>query len=270
MPAESLSKLPARETARFSLDTAKTLNLVRHLTRFYEAKKQAGLPRGEKTLVVGSKDEVVRTPADRLGLLQELAQSPGEFWKVLEGAHPELVRKLAYAKLHEERAAALADFKAHLEVDEPENWWQSFFQRNTWSFGYGLDYRFLKLIQARPNYGGTSLTGRGGHLGDFLGVSEATRKFTVLIEIKRPESSLLRASEYRNGAYVPAEDVSGGVAQVQAACHEWENSAKDENNRERLKEVLTIYPKGILVVGHLKQLTDFARVNLSSCSAGIW
>jgi len=135
------------------------------------------------------------------------------------------------------------------------------FYQNTWIFGYGLSYRFLRLIQSKPNLGGAIISGRGAKLGDYMGRSEGEEKFSVLVEIKRPQSQLVRPREYRSGAYPPGEDVIGGAAQLQTACREWEENSRSESNRDALKGVLTIHPKGILVVGHLKQLKgDPARV----------
>jgi len=129
LPADSLSKLKAGGTARFTLDTARALKLLRHLSQLYEAKRQAGIPHGKKTLVVGSEDEIVRAPIERISLLRELAKSPGDLWQALEDTHPGILRQLTYSKLHEERATALAQFKAFLNNDESEDWWQNFFIR---------------------------------------------------------------------------------------------------------------------------------------------
>src|ERR1700679_3398867 len=50
-------------------------------------------------------------------------------------------------------------------------YWQTFFEDNTWIFGYGLRYQFLTTVVAQPSYGGTTVTGRGGQRGDFLTAS---------------------------------------------------------------------------------------------------
>jgi hypothetical protein len=256
LPSDSLSKLKAGGIARFTLDSARTLNLFRHLSQLYEAKRQTGIPLGKKTLVVGNEDEIVQAAKSRIATLRELAESPDELWHSLENARPGILLKLSYAKLHEERAAALAEFKAHLDHDEIAEWWQQFFQKNTWIFGYGLSYQFLNLAQSKPHLGGTTISGRGGKLGDFMGLSQAQVKFTVLVEIKRPQSPLVRSKKYRNGVYPPADDVAGGATQLQAACRQWQENSLSAGNRDALKEASTIQPKGILVVGNLKQLRD--------------
>jgi len=192
LPSDSLSKLKAGGVARFTLDSARTLNLFRHLSQLYEAKRQTGIGHGKRTLVVGNEDEIVQAAKTRIAVLRELAESPDELWRDLENARPGILLKLTYTKLQEERAAALAEFKAHLDREEQEEWWQRFFQKNTWIFGYGLSYRFVSLVQSKPHLGGTTVSGRGSKLGDFLALSEAQVKFTVLVEIKRPQSPLVR------------------------------------------------------------------------------
>ena len=112
-------------------------------------------------------------------LLRKLAESPDELFQLLKEVSPRLLHKLTYAKLHEERATALSEFKAQLDRDKPEEWWQQFFQKHTWIFGYGLNYKFIRIIQAKPTYGVPDVSGRGAKLGDFLGQSEADAKFTV-------------------------------------------------------------------------------------------
>ena len=131
LPVESLSKLKSGGVARFTLDSARTRKLFHHLSHLYEAKRQKGILPGKSTVVVGSPEEMVLAPASRVVLLRKLAESPDDLWKALEEASPELLRQLVYSKLHEERATALAMFKAHLERDDPEDWWQNFFQHNT-------------------------------------------------------------------------------------------------------------------------------------------
>lgn len=49
-----------------------------------------------------------------------------------------------------------------------ERWWQEFFERNKWIFGYGLNYQILKPEQPQPHYGGTRMEGKGGQKGDYL------------------------------------------------------------------------------------------------------
>jgi hypothetical protein len=66
--------------------------------------------------------------------------------------------------------------------------------------------------------------------------TEAQARFTVLVEIKKPGSSLL-GKEYRNKVYKLGADLTGGVAGLQSNRRTWvvEGSRQDEN-REALKK----------------------------------
>ncbi len=164
----------------------------------------------------------------------------------------------ALARRYEEWSEALGTFETHVvdeDWDEPQ--WQAFFEANPWIFGHGLDYRFLVTEQAQPNYGGTTLTGRGGEKGDFLLASEANARFAVLVEIKRPDTQLLAKKQYRNGAWLIGEELAGWSAQLQANCDRWakEGSRLDANRDwAEDRDVTTVQPKGILLIGNLAQL----------------
>ncbi len=80
--------------------------------------------------------------------------------------------------------------------------------------------------------GGMAVTGKGAQKGDFLQRTEAEIKFTVLVEIKKPDTPLLGKEEYRNGAHELGKDLTGGVSQVQANCQKWEKEGSEsEENR---------------------------------------
>lgn len=50
--------------------------------------------------------------------------------------------------------------KLYVEKDWNEPQWQSFFEKNTWIFGYGLDYRFLSILQREPAVSDSDLDGK--------------------------------------------------------------------------------------------------------------
>ncbi len=137
-----------------------------------------------------------------------------------------------------------------------------FFERNKWIFGYGLKYVFLKQIVAQPQYGGGDVHGKGGQKGDYLATTEGQLKFTVLVEIKRPDTELLKSRIYRTGAWPASDELAGAIAQVQANCRKWEiEGSRSESNSEALQRqsIFTTQPKGILVIGQLDQLDDNAK-----------
>jgi len=157
------------------------------------------------------------------------------------------------------RKEKLAEFESSLiEHATNENWWQDFFERNKWIFGYGLNYQILRHEQSQPIYGGTSLNGKGGQKGDYLTFTEGDLSFTVLVEIKTPNTPLLQgSSEIRSGAWSLSKDLTDAVSQIQANIEMWDKQgSRQPDNMDTLEKdnIFTVQPKGIIVIGSLSQL----------------
>ena len=261
VPTKPFSALKAGEEVKLPLHSESTLKLFHELRNLYALATQGKIGRGTTNLVVGPEKEMVEVGESRargIKLLLEKGYSD-DIWKELIASDPDLATRLSDARIHAKRQEALEEFRINMGRRQGEPWWQDFFERNTWIFGYGLKYQILKPIQAQPYYGGTNVTGTGAERGDFLQHTEADSKFTVLVDIKKPETLLLTGKLYRNGAWVLGEDLIGGVSQLQANCRRWEvQGSRTDENRETLAEqgILTVQPKGVLVIGHTKQLTQ--------------
>lgn len=159
------------------------------------------------------------------------------------------------------RREKLAEFKNALnQQSNDENWWQDFFEQNKWIFGYGLNYEILRQQQSQPNYGGIRVDGKGGQRGDNLMTTTGDLNFTVLVEIKTPATPLLHGkSEIRNGAWSLSKNLTDALAQIQANIQTWEKYGSEQpDNRDKFEKlsVFTVKPKGIIVIGLLKQLSD--------------
>lgn len=258
-----LTELKAGTEVRIQLGSAETLQLYRELERLY-CIADDGVPRGRQRLVVADESEAVIVKGAARNILEELrGDGAEEFWDVLSTLQPNLFRAVALTKLHEIREYAVAEFESHLNRNDwTEDDWQAFFKQNTWIFGYGLSYRFLSTFEDQPHYGGTLVGGSGGQRGDFLVVSEAELRFTVLVEIKKPSSLLVGDALYRNKVHLIGGEMAGGIAQLQSNCRTWElYGSQQEENREVLSDagVHTIQPKGILVIGHTQQLDSVTK-----------
>ncbi len=159
------------------------------------------------------------------------------------------------------RREKLAEFLNGLtEHHDNESWWQNFFEDNKWIFGYGLNYEILRHQQGQPNYGGTKIDGKGGQRGDNLMCTIGDLNFTVLVEIKTPKTPLLQGTqEIRNGAWSLSKDLIDALSQIQANIYTWEKQGSEQpENRDSLEKesVYTIKPKGIIIIGSLKQFGD--------------
>ena len=260
--AESLATLKAGEGYRLHLNSASTLELHKILTELYAIHSETGVPMGHKHLTVGEADEIVRVHKDRAELINALVERgyPREVWEALVKADPDLATALARSRVHAERVKTLSEFAAKLEDSTVlESWWQDFFDRHQWIFGYGLNYVVLRSVTDQPHYGGTNLLGEGAQRGDFLTATQADKKFTVLVEIKKPSTPLLRANRYRAHAWPASDELAGGISQTQTDCRRWEvEGSRSDQSREILDAagILTVQPKGILVIGNLKQLDE--------------
>lgn len=212
--------------------------------------------RSEKIIVID--DENKRQVLEQI-LENEYSE---EFWSLLKENTPELAKRFSLNHLHEIRREALDEFRTNLSIKGTgeEAFWQDFFDRNKWIFGYGLKYQILNQEQAQPYYGGTRVDGTGGQRGDTLCSTEGDIKFTVLVEIKTPETPLLRGkSPQRNGAWSVAKQLSDGITQLQANLSTWEiTGSKTDDNRDRFEEneTYTVTPKGILLIGKLDEIAS--------------
>lgn len=265
-PTIPLSSLKAGEQIKLTLHSEPTLELFRQLDNLYTIATKGKIGFGKTSLVVGREEEIIQVDASRTKVIKLLLAKgySDDIWKALVLVNPDLATQLSYARIHIERKMALEEFRVNLVRKQGEDWWQDFFERNTWIFGYGLKYQILKSVQSQPQYGGTNVAGKGTEKGDYLVRTEAEIKFTVLVEIKRPDSLLLGSKSYRNGAWQLGEDLTGGVSQLQANCRRWElEGTQAEQNREALQldKIYTVHPKGILVIGATPQLNEITKRN---------
>ena len=263
-PAPKLHELKAGEYVNLTLHTKATLELYHQLDNLYAIAEQHKIGSGKTRLVVGREEELVQGEASRLRMIKLLLARghSNAIWNELIEVDPDLATRLSYARIHTQRKAVLAEFETAIDQQNDEDWWQAFFERNDWIFGYGLNYKILKTVQSQPRYGGLAVTGKGVQKGDYLQRSEAETKFTVLVEIKKPNTQLLGNQTYRNGAWELGEELPAGVSQMQANCSKWEKegSRAPENIESLLQEkIFTVQPKGILVIGHTNQLDGPAK-----------
>lgn len=261
IPRESLASMKAREVVSFTLDSAETKRLYEELKNLYMIHSKAGVPRGDRQLVVGDATEVVFADASRVEMVRELISRgySADVWNQLIESNPDLATRLSFARLHQTRVDELKRFEQMLAGDHKEQEWQNFFGKNTWIFGYGLDYRVLGLTTTQPTYSGAAVDGKGANQGDFLLHSRGNAKFTVLVEIKRPDTELLEPKPYRNDCYASSSELAGGVSQLRSNARHWETEGMRSTKNLELTQkdgVFTVRPKMILVIGNTAEIKD--------------
>jgi len=263
----NFNSLHEGEGIKISLNTAATAKLNEALARLTELLAQQGVQYGLNQFTISPSGALVITDENKASIVRGLIEHDlgEEVWKQISTGNPNLASRLATAQLQEERELVLAEYSTMLEDDSlGEASWQDFFETHSWIFGYGLRYQILRTIQAQPNYGGGTVTGRGGQRGDFLATTEATVRFTTLVEIKKPQEKLLESHQYRNGAWGVSNELAGAVSQVQVNCSTWEiEGSRTESNRELMTAdgIYTIKPRGIVVIGNLKELDNRDKRN---------
>jgi hypothetical protein len=268
---QTISDLRSGELLKLELRTDHVRKLYEGLTALYEAAEIVGGINKSTKLVVGKVGELVQVPERYKSVIESLIaeQRAPEFWDLLVQLQPNLAEHLADAEIQRNRRRALEIFNQHLKaLDWHEPAWEAFFKTNQWIFGYGLRYQFLSQMQNQANYGGADFTQKGGQRGEFLMTTEAMQRFTVLVEIKRPDSPLFakdsKEKPYRNGVPGFHTEFANAVSQVQVNARTW---ALDGSRREADQEILrskstyTVAPRSILVYGHMGQLIDLNHRN---------
>ncbi len=270
LEATHLASLPAGDLLKLELRTEHLKRLFSGLQVLMQVAAEYGIVPGSQELFVGHKDEFTSAAAHEYrAVIQELVNGNhgADFWETLRSIQPDIATHLAEAEIQRRRKAALGVFQNELLLNKwSERQWEIFFVENRWIFGYGLRYQFLSLVQNQPNYGGADFTQKGGQKGDFLMQTEGEERFTVLVEIKRPDSAIFDSGpdsrSYRNGVPGFSTEFSNAISQVQVNSNCWEvEGSRREKDRERLSRagVYTISPRSILIYGHTSQLQEDER-----------
>lgn len=155
------------------------------------------------------------------------------------------------------RKEALKQFEQMLHSNSPESKWQEFFENNDWIFGYGLRYKYLRILQREAHVSDTDLSGQGAVIEDYL----LADKFTKLVELKRPDTPLFGKDKYRNGAWQLSDELTNAVSQILAQKAEWELKSKKANYdaKGNLIKQPTYDPDCILVFGKLNDIEGSDR-----------
>ena len=263
----NLNTLKGGEGVKLKLDSKSTKILYEKLCEFYCIANEKGVVQGVNQFSVEKANEIVKVTSDRKIIIERLlSENYGEeVWNELVETDPDLATKLSNAKLQANRKTVLEEFRKNIDNNKlNENYWQQFFIKNNWIFGYGLNYQFLNIIEDQPDYGGRNFTGKGSQRGDFLTQTSGQTKFTVLVEIKTPKTKLFtykkngELEENRNGACLLSRHILGGVSQIQINSRTWSLDSQDKKNANVLEKnnTYTIQPKGILVIGNTLELKD--------------
>lgn len=132
--------------------------------------------------------------------------------------------------------------------------WQHFFSKNDWIFGYGLEYKFLGILQKEAHISSTDLSGKDGVIGDFL---LGCNKFTVLVELKRPDTDLFK-NKNRSSSWSLSNELIDAFSQILEQKASWQiqaesNANNNYNDEGKIIKQKTVDPKTILIIGNSSQ-----------------
>lgn len=134
--------------------------------------------------------------------------------------------------------------------------WQYFFNKNPWIFGYGLDYRFMGILQKEFSASGTEADGSGQVNGDFL---IGDKKFTTFIELKKPDTPLFKNSTVRSGVWKLSTELMEAKSQIleQKASGQIkiEKETIHDSNGSEIKQK-SYDSKVVLLIGSWDQIKD--------------
>lgn len=159
--------------------------------------------------------------------------------------------------LHDPECPSVYRAEQGIASDQLEKVWQHFFENNQWIFGFGLDYRFLGLLQREAHVSDEDLAGRDGSIADFL---MGTTNFTVIVEIKRPDTRLFEERRNRAGTWKLSSELIDSVSQILQQKASWQikaevNASDNFNTDGKLIRQKAADPKSILIVGSDSQFS---------------
>jgi hypothetical protein len=136
-----------------------------------------------------------------------------------------------------------------------EKVWQYFLEKNEWIFGYGLDYRFMTILQREAHISDVGLDGSNTVISDYL---LGDKLFTTFIEIKKPSTPLFGTIKNRSNAWSLSMDLINSVSQILE--HKASGLIKLESNQfnsdGKIIKQKAYDSSVLLIIGHWKELNN--------------
>ncbi|NLS04332.1 DUF4263 domain-containing protein [Rhizobium sp. P32RR-XVIII] len=199
---------------------------------------------------VGTGPKIITDASDHALLTRIRRLDPQERERLLRDVQPDLSQNEINLLLG--RRQGLEEFERELaEGSWSETSWQDFFERQSWVFGYGLDYRIMRPFDREMVVGAGGTDDRDRPTIDYL---MNFTDYSVLVEIKRPETPIFAQRRAgRSGTWRFSNEFMDAVSQVLEQKAEWLLQAQTGQNHdksgERRLKTRTRDPKAILVIG---------------------
>lgn len=152
-----------------------------------------------------------------------------------------------------------------------EDVWQTFFEKNTWIFGYGLNY-FLNTSldneKLEQFVKGHDLVGSGKRV-DALLKTQGLISALSFGEIKTHKANLLKqvASSYRKESWQISDELAGGIAQIHRAVQvslrniQSKTEVKGSNGALTGEQLFLYQPRSFIVIGSLAEFQGEHGIN---------
>ncbi len=161
-------------------------------------------------------------------------------------------------------------YKIQIKADKDETVWQSFFENNTWIFGYGLNFIFTssiegkKLEQVVKGFDFNSSGKRTDALMKTRGIISAL----CFVEIKKHDTPLIYNNKpYRADCWRISDELSGSISQLQKTVQksikalQTKIEIRDNVGNPTGEELFLYNPKSYVVVGSLNEFKTDNGVN---------
>lgn len=220
--------------------------------------------------LVLTREQAVDLLSSQPDLIEELVKTQITAQDVAELGHrkeqlAEFERLLNDSQHFESRRVNLGSNKG------PEAVWQSFFEHNTWIFGYGLNYVFnapLDGAKLERVVKGHDFAGAGKRV-DALLKTQGLISALSFGEIKTHTAELLKpvTSAYRRECWQVSDELAGGIAQVQRSVQaslgniRSKTEMKDDTGTPTGESVFLYQPRSFLVIGSLPEFHAAHGIN---------
>lgn len=158
-----------------------------------------------------------------------------------------------------------------------ENVWQHFFERNTWIFGYGLEYIFNSTLDDKKLEQVTSGSSawESGKRVDALLKSRGIINSLCFGEIKTHKTPLLKQVKepYRKDCWAISDELNGGIVQIQKTVQKsiesikTKTQIKDSAGDITGEELYLYHPKSFLIIGTHHEFSGEHGINESKYSS---
>ena len=143
--------------------------------------------------------------------------------------------------------ALILRFEAMIEKSLDEAQWQDFLNENRFLLGMTFGYPVI-LVQDQASVGGHKLSGSGDKITDFMMKNPLTNNVGI-IEIKKPNSSLLYKRGYRGEVFAASRELSGAINQVIDQKHNLVSRFVQKMDDSGIYDIASYSIKCCLIIG---------------------